>query len=1132
MKKVLRKELLREIWKTKNRFLSILAIIAVGTGFFAGVKVCCPDMKLTATHYFADTRLMDLHLKSTLGFTDEDVDAIKNTDGIRGMMPAYSVDSFVQATDNTNIIVKALSIPTGAAEEDENYLNRPVLKEGRLPENSGECVVEHSSLANVDFSIGSKITLYLKTSDIGDSLKTDTFTIVGVIESPQYISFSRGNSLIGDGSIDAFMMIPEQDFNIEVYTDLYLTLDSTKGVSPFEEEYDRLVEEKAATLEEIAEHRAQLRYEEIHEDAQAEIDQAKQELADGEKTRNEELSKVEKQLASAKKELDDGYREYQDGQTAYQEQIADAQTQLENGKQELADGQAEYESGLKQYQQGLLIWESELSSGKEQLNGAKATVAGINSILENYETVSIADPADFPDKVQQTIAAAQLLAAADGSDGSAFANLLTGYIQAPAEQKPTLKAAALQAVGTINANLSAQESVLNAGFTKLNALKEGKTAEGMTYTEEEQKLVDSNTLLTETAQKLTAAKQELAEKEALLAVEKEKGLQELADAKQKLTDGQAEYDKGFAEYESQKTESGEKLEEARKKIKEAENKLAELAEPVWYVWDRDNNPGYSGYEEDAEKVDAIAKVFPVFFVLVAALVCLTTMTRMVEEQRTQIGTMKALGYGKRTIVSKYLLYAITASVIGSAIGLTVGFQLFPRVIIRAYSIMYYLPDPMTPFRWDYAVACTAVAVLCTGVSAFAACNKALSSGPAKLMRPRAPKSGKRVLLERITFIWSKLSFIHKVTLRNIFRYKRRVAMTIIGIAGCTALMLTGFGLKYSISSIADKQYGNIFVYDAIAVMEDDVTDTAPLQDFLNGIDGVKQSIKIVHRSLDATNGSVIKNINLYVPQEPEQIGDYINLRERIGHQKLSLNDDGVIINEKLAKLLSLSTGDDITLNNPDGRPITVPITGVCENYALNYVYMSPALYESSFRTEPAYNTFLFNVSEDCDRSAAAEQLLDHGGFLGVSYSSEGMGRFTDMMGSLNSIVWVLIISAGALAFIVMYNLVNINVNERIRELATIKVLGFYDKEVSAYIYRENNIAAAFGIMIGLILGVFLERFVIVTAEVDAVMFAPDISAPCFLFAAALTILFTLIVNITLHFQLKKINMVESLKSVE
>ena len=1132
MKRVLRKELFREIWKTKNRFLSILAIIAVGTGFFAGVKVCCPDMKLTANHYFEDTRLMDLHLKSTLGFTDEDVDTIQNTEGIRGMMPAYSVDSFVEATDNTSIIVKALSIPINASEEDENYLNRPVLKEGRLPQKSGECVVERSSLANVDFSIGSKITLYLKTSDIKDSLKTDTFTIVGVIESPQYISFSRGNSLIGDGSIDAFVMIPEQDFNFEVYTDLYLTLDSTKGVSPFEEEYDRLVEEKAATLEGIAERRAQARYDEIHEDAQAEIDQAKQELADGEKIRDEELSKAEKQLASAKKELDDGYREYQDGKATYDQQIADAQTQLANGKQELADGQAEYENGLAQYQEGLQKWESELNNGKEQLNGAKATVAGINSILENYETVSIADPAEFPEQVQQIIAAAQQLAAADGSDGSAFANLLTGYIQAPTAQKPALKAAIQQAVDTINTNLAAQESVLNAGFTKLNALKEGKTAEGVTYTEEEQKLVDSNTLLTETAQKLTAAKQELAEKEALLEEEKEKGLQELADAKQKLTDGQAEYDKGLAEYESQKAESAAELEDARKKIKDAENQLAELSEQVWYVWDRNNNPGYSGYEEDAQKVDAIAKVFPVFFVLVAALVCLTTMTRMVEEERTQIGTMKALGYGKGTIVSKYLLYAITASIIGSAIGLTIGFQLFPRVIIRAYSILYFMPDPMTPFRWDYAAACTTVAVLCTGLSAFAACNKALNSTPAKLMRPRAPKSGKRVLLERVSFIWSKLSFIHKVTLRNIFRYKRRVSMTVIGIAGCTALMLTGFGLKYSISSIADKQYGNIFVYDAIAVMEDDVDDPDALQAFLDDTAGVTQSIKIVHRSLDATNGSAIKTINLYVPQDPEQIGDYIHLRERIGHEPLSLTDEGVIINEKLAKLLSLSAGDEITLNNPDGRPITVPITGVCENYALNYVYMSPTLYESSFRTEPAYNTFLFNVSEDCVRSAAAEQLLDHGGILGVSYSSEGMGRFIDMMSSLNSIVWVLIISAGALAFIVMYNLVNINVNERIRELATIKVLGFYDKEVSAYIYRENNIAAAIGILIGLVLGVFLERFVILTAEVDAVMFAPDISVPCFLFAAALTVLFTLIVNITLHFQLKKINMVESLKSVE
>lgn len=1107
-KHVLAKELGREIWRTKTRFLSILAIIAVGTGFFAGIKASCPDMKDTAQNYFAETRLMDLHLISTMGITEEDIAAVAQTDGIQGKMPAYSVDTFVEAEDGSSLIVKALSLKTDAQEDDENYLNRPLLKEGRMPEKSGECLVEKSDLAATNFALGSQITLFAdEGEDILDTLDTDTFTVVGIVESSQYISFTRGNTTIGDGAIDAFIMVPESDFSLEVYTDLYLTLDATADLSPFEDEYDLQIAEKTEELEQIAEDRAQQRYDEIKDEAQAEIDKAKAELADGEKEAEEELSAAWEKLEDAKQQLDDGKKEYEDGLKQYEDGLAAFEAEKPGALAQIA----EYEEQAQQLRQ-------QLDDGRAALEDAKAVVAGIRELKTGYESISIADPADFPEEVSQLIAAAKQLqesqAGADaGEDGSEEGTQAGGLPEMTLDSLLTLY---------IQASDPMQKAMLGAGIDTATAAIEEELADRETA------LTEGEAGLTQLTEGIASGKEQLAQTEQTLADSK----RQLDEAKKELDQGQAEYDEGLAEYNKGKAESEAELKDARKKIKDAENELADLAAPTWYVWDRNNNSGYSGYQEDAEKVDAIAQVFPVFFVLVAALVCLTTMTRLVEEERTQIGTLKALGYRKSAIVMKYLMYAGSASLVGSAIGLTVGFQLFPRVIIGAYKIMYNMPDPITPFRWGYAAACTVVAILCTSLSAFAACYKALADCPAQLMRPRAPKNGKRVLLERIPLIWNRLSFLHKVTVRNIFRYKRRVLMTVIGVAGCTALMLAGFGMQYSITSIADKQYGKIFVYDAIAVAEDAIPDREALESLIREGGETESQMFLLNRSIDIESDGVVKNASLYVPQDPDEMGDYITLQERLGGARLTLEDSGVILTEKLAKLLGVKAGDTVTLNNPDGRPVEVTVTGVTENYAMHFIYMTPALYEESFREEPGYNTVLLNLAEGGDKSSLSERLLEDGTILGVSYSDEGMKRFVDTMGSLNSIVWVLILAAGALAFIVMYNLVNINVNERVRELATIKVLGFYDKEVAAYIYRENNIAAGLGMLVGLVLGIFLERFVIVTAEVEAVMFSPEISLPCFLYAALLTILFTLIVTITLYFQLKKINMVESLKSVE
>lgn len=1171
------KEMFREIWKSRNRFLSILGIVAIGCGFFSGIKASCPDMKLTAEQYFADNNLMDLHLVSTFGFNEDDLSAISQMSGIGGVMPAYSTDAFVASGENSEMIVHAVSIQTPQpASDDENYMNRPQLIEGRLPEKSGECVIDENLNDSGQYAIGGTITLEPDSGeDLSETLDTTTFTIVGIVRSPQYIHIERGNTTIGDGVIDAFIMLPEGDFCVEVYTDVYLTLAATEGLSPFSTDYEETVASATEAFEDLAERRSQERYDEIYDEAAAKIEEAKQELSDGEKEQEEQLSDARQQIADAEQEIIDGWKELEDGQREFDEKIADAEQQiadgektLEDGEKEYEEGLAQYEEGLKEYKEGLQQFEQEkesalallrqyesqaedlrgqIADGEAQMSGGRGLVQGIGGITSSFENASISDPTQFPPEVSGIIENAEQLSSLlpDGSlpEGVSISGILTQYITSAAgsAEKATLKAQLEGLTGQVSTVLDEQEANLQVAKDGLAQLEQG-IEEGYRELEEAQAQLDeAKAQLDEAKAQLDAAREELdagwaelEESKATLAEEKANGEQELADARAQLEDGEAQLEQAKIDYEEGKAESDQQLADARKEIRDAENELEDLEGPQWYVWDRENNPGYSDYGDDAAKVDAIATVFPVFFILVAALVCLTTMTRMVEEQRTQIGTMKALGYGRGAIMMKYVTYAILASILGSAVGLSIGMQLFPKIIINAYGILYDLPKALTPFRWDYAFWCTLVAIACTGISALIACYKELQESPAQLMRPKAPKAGKRVLLERWTFLWSKLSFTYKVTLRNLFRYKKRMLMTVIGIGGCTALILTGFGMQYAITSISDRQFGDIFVYDGVAAVESSEAEggITALEQKFSEASQVSSTLQLMSKSVDVQNGDTVKSVSLYVPQKPEDISQYIVLQERVGKAPLSLTDEGVVINEKLSKLLQLGVGDTLTINEPDGRPIQVKITGVTENYAMNFVYMTPQLYDEVFREEPEYNMIYFNMTDPSQESELSNYLMEQDGVLGVTYTASSSGQFDDMVGSLGIIVWVLIFSAGALAFIVLYNLTNININERIRELATIKVLGFYDREVSAYIYRENTISALIGMAVGLVVGIFFERFVILTAEVDMVMFVPDIAPYCFILAAVLTILFTVIVNIVVHFKLKKIDMVESLKSVE
>ena len=658
-----------------------------------------------------------------------------------------------------------------------------------------------------------------------------------------------------------------------------------------------------------------------------------------------------------------------------------------------------------------------------------------------------------------------------------------------------------------------------------------------TYMESINKLYEQKENLENSAGQISDAYRQLEDAKKQL----DDGERQLKQGKKDLEVGEEEYEKGLAEFTEKKAEGEKELADAYAKIEEgkaeilkARHDLNELGDPEWYIFDRTDNMGYSDYANDAERVDRIARVFPIFFIIVAGLVCLTTMTRMVEEQRVQIGTLKSLGYGKGAAVAKYLVYASLASIIGSLIGVCIGFTVIPIVVYNAYRIMYVVPDLVITFRVNYALGCTAVAVAVTGLAALSACAVELREVPAQLLRPKPPKTGKRILLERIGIIWNRLSFLQKVSARNIFRYKKRIYMTIIGVAGCTALMFAGFGLRYAISSIVDKQYESIFIYDIIGMNKDNLTklEMDEIRTQFEKDEDVEGFALIRQQTFSFEHGSNKTDADILVPESMEDFDKYIVFRERKSQKTLELDGDNAIITEKLSKLLDADVGDTIKMVTDTGREIDITVGGITENYVSHYVYLTKDTYENLTGDSLVTNAFLMELGEDIDKDAFATRLLDNNNILGFGFSEESGNKFRELVGSLNYIVIVIIVAAGALAFVVLYNLANINVEERIREIATIKVLGFYDNEVSSYVSRESFISSFMGMVAGLLLGVPFLRFIVATAEVDMVMFNPAIRWDTYLWAGVLTMVFTLVVDRAMYKRLKKVDMVSSLKSVE
>ena len=1315
---------LREISKTRSRFLSLLLLSALAVAFLSGLRTTAPVMERTADGYYDHHNLMDIHVLSTLGLTDDDIEFLASLEDISAAEGCYTADGILHLESN-DLVVKLVSL-------SEQGINTPELVEGRLPEADDECLVEPLLLEASGLSIGDKVSFDTGDGDYADALAVEEFTIVGTANSPLYLSTDRGTSSLGTGSVNGFALLPKGAFDMETYTDAYLTVSWAKDLYCYDDAYGDRMDALVESLEPLGDERAALRYDEV-------IGEANQALSDAQKEFDDAEAEANQELADARQELDDGWAEYYDGLETYEtesadawQQIADAEAdlpealkELEDGEkeyadgvQELADGKAKYWDGLKEWQDGkaeydqgyqdlldgeaeysenyktlsdaqkeydegwqeyqdglvaledgggqLMAAEAELdaarralesgaaqiSAGQAQLEAGRAALSKAKEDLNTQlgtlaQVLPVFSPGTALTSAEAILSPETPWTAADGQAIVTLLNLaggsgaLTGQFQDMVDQGlmtqeqadgliaqldaalaaasggtdeagapvppdpeplkaffsqsiPGLFAAGEAQMADAEAQLSSASAQLSSGWSQYNegkkavdearaefeaGVKQSQEAEQTLFearTELEdgwkqladgrkelddgwRELADAQQEISDGWAELEDARQEILDGEAELAdgrAELDDGWQqyydgvadleeakatlpgELSDAKQELDDAYQELLDGEAEYADGKAEAEQKLSDARQELNDARREVAEIEDCQWYILDRDTNVGYVSYQQDAERMGNLASVFPLIFFLVAALVCLTTMTRMVEDQRVEIGGLKALGYSRSAIALKYVGYGFLSSFLGGVLGLAVGVTVIPTIIFNAWKVLYTVGDMELFLLPDVALLSVGAAVLCVTGTAFATCFAALAAVPAQLMRPKSPKPGRRVLLERIRPLWKRMSFTWKVTMRNLFRYKKRVWVTDSGSGGCTALIITGFGIRNSLYDVFDKQYDEITPYSAqISLMdnitEDELTEIAAV---LDGSELVSEWMSVSNQPITAESDSrsLDSNVYLFTVADQERFSDFVHLRHRQDNAEVSLSQKGAVITEKLADMLDVGVGDTITLVDGDNRRAEVTITDLTENYVFHYLYITEECYESLFGQTSEINSLMVTYTEDTEANsdAVAEQLIPLSGVSSVSRIENTKNTFIEGMKGVDYAVVVITVSAAALAFVVLFNLTNINITERMRELATLKVLGFYTGELNAYIYRENIFLTIFGILLGLVLGKFLHQWLIITVEIDMVMFGRDAGVMSYVYAAVLTALFSFLVNVISRKKLKKIDMVESLKTVD
>lgn len=1214
MKNAMQKDFWREIQHTRSRFFSIMILVALSVAFLSGLKATAPDMKRTGDDYLDSLHLADIQVLSTLGLTDDDITSLRAQDKVEDAEGEYVIDAFA-SSDSLDAVVKVLSL-TGRG------INEVLLRDGRMPERVDECVVEENMLSLMSISIGDTITL-TPGDDLSDALAQDTYTVVGTVRSPVYLAVERGTSTLGSGTVKAYLYLPREAFTLDYYTAAYVRVSGAAEMTAFYSDYDDYIDAVIDELEPFGDARAQLRHDDLVDEATEKLDDAQKELDDAKAEADEKLGDAQKELNDARRKLDDGWKDYYDGQ----QELKDARVELDDAKIELDDGEmqylngmeeyedaldeyekgrAEYEDGLAQYEDGVKELESgekELAAGRRQLESGERQLEELAKTVTDALAAAGSPYGGAPEKLLEDLGRGDsaAIAATDGALGgmraqiaeaqaglkrldAGIAQLDAGIAEIDARleelnaypeeevagrkalllaQRETLtaeRAGYQQQRDAIAAQLPDEESIaqlnsisasslaaskreLDEGWDEYYAGEAELDAGRKELRDAKMELDDAKAQLDDAPAQLADAKKELSDARKKLddgwkdyydgEAQYADGIKELSDAYTELTDGERDYRKGLREYADGKAEADEKIADAQKKITDARRKVADIDSCEWYIFSRSYNPGYTGFGQDADRMANLASVLPIIFFLVAALVCLTTMTRMVEEQRVQIGALKALGYSRLSISWKYIGYGLLPSLVGGVLGLVIGYILFPKMIFTAYQIMYQMPDIELHAYTDISLFSVLAAVACTTVATLWACLATLRETPASLMRPRTPKAGKRVFLEYIKPLWKRMSFIHKVTARNLFRYQKRFWMTVIGIGGCTALIIAGFGMRTSLLFTMSRQYDELFHYSAQVTLADNALpeERAAVEDFLEHDSRVVNYIPCAASSATAMTSRYSTTAYVEV-MESGEIGKAVDLFDFKTGAPITMADNGVYIDQKLSELLKVSVGDTFFLDGDARGDVTV--AGIYEHYTGHFVYMTPAYYERTFGAADEPNAYLLNfTSDDTDTcNAIFEKLLDLSGVVTASRMRDTQDTYTHSMERVDFVVVIIILAAAALAMVVLFNLSNINITERQRELATIKLLGFYDGEVSAYVYRENIVLTLFGILMGCFMGHWLHIYLVRSTEIDLMMFGRQTAMSAYVYAAILTMLFSVLVNVLAHFKMKKIDMVESLKSAE
>ena len=1085
----MRKNLCQSIKKSLGRYIAIAVIIALGAGMFVGLRSTRNDMVATGQVYTDEYNMFDLRLLSSYGWGQEQLEQIRGLDGIQDAEGIFYMDLIVEKEDEgSDSVFRFYTIP-------EN-INRLSLRGGRMPERDDECLAD--GFRNGDSILGTQITVSdTNDPDSLEMLRYKTYTVVGYVGTPLYMDMNRGNTSVGNGNISNYFFVPANAIDNDYFTEIHLTVPGDYEI--YTKQYDTAMSDLSDRLEPALTSLAEERLNQVREEAERQYQDGLQEYRDG-----------LKEYQDAKKEADEKFHD------AFQE-LLDGEDQLRSSEKKLKDGELELQIGRISLSDSRLM----LVDSRKKLAQAR------KDANEQMTTASKSMQKTAQDISEDMVSVEGEIAAINSELAILEAEIMRLQILVDMGQTEN------------SAELEDKKAQRDEKLTERAALEEKRSSIQQQASQIEQKLADAVVQLAMAENQFAAAEAEITAGEAQLIVyEKELDKQQtrIQEGWEELEKGKQDWNDGFREYMDARLEAKQEFDEAEAELLDADQKLQdarkaidEMTENDLFILDRNSNMGYCSLDSSSNIVAGVSRVFPVFFLLVAALVCITTMTRMVDEERTQIGTLKALGYSDWAIISKYLIYAGSSALIGCSAGAVVGSVVFPVILWEAYKIMIFI-TPQITLRIDW-VLCALVVLTYTAVMLFVTwycCRKELEEVPAELIRPKSPAAGKQLIFEKWK-IWGKVSFLNKVAIRNIFRYHQRLAMMLMGIGGCVALLMTGFGLRDSLMDLVDIQFDEVIQYDLEVYFQSGRTEEQQ-EDFRSELRAYSEDILFFSQSsADLDAGNQTKSITLIVA--PEEVTGFIDFHKG----KTAIDYPGknqVLISSGMADMTGLKPGDQVTIRNMDLEKLELTVSGIYDNHVYNYAIISPETMAEQWNREPEKQMAYVRLRDGQDAYAAGALASGLSGVMNVSVNEEVAGMVSKMMEAMNLIILVVVFCAGLLAVIVLYNLTNINITERIREIATIKVLGFNAVETAMYVFKENMVLSLMGCGAGMLLGHLLLSFVISQIKIDMIWLETRLTIPSYIYSIVFTLMIGILVDLLFYFRLEKINMAEALKSVE